>query len=266
MKSIVAMRLGYFVLVISLSVLAGCGTAQNNQKTPPIQEDTNFVAEKTEVENSPLEQHRKAREDVNPHAPDKKNKFSKSVDDYEVVDKGNGRVAIAKKELSSIDQEMKPKGLKIDTDPFKKQQDAKQYVQAILAKHAAKEAGKPYGQSEQIVPVISSDQAIVEKVRIGQHPQKTRIVLDISGKTDFKAHLENNNRVLVVHLPAADWKARQKRQLAGDSLIKSYKASSSSKGSLVKFSMDQPVRLASKQAIKPADQYGHRIVLDVAAR
>ena len=47
----------------------------------------------------------------------------------------------------------------------------------------------------------------VNSMRIGTHPEKTRIVIELSRKTDFRAFLLHNPERLVIDLPAFDWRA-----------------------------------------------------------
>ncbi len=47
----------------------------------------------------------------------------------------------------------------------------------------------------------------VNALRIGTHPDKTRLVVELSHKTDFRAFLLQNPSRLVIDLPAFDWRA-----------------------------------------------------------
>ncbi len=47
----------------------------------------------------------------------------------------------------------------------------------------------------------------VNSMRIGTHPEKTRIVIELSRKADFRAFLLHNPERLVIDLPAFDWRA-----------------------------------------------------------
>lgn len=47
----------------------------------------------------------------------------------------------------------------------------------------------------------------VNSLRIGTHPEKTRIVIELSRKADFRAFMLQNPSRLVIDLPAFDWRA-----------------------------------------------------------
>ena len=230
----------------------------------------------SEKELSPIEQHMLARKDVNPKKINRKNKYSKTVADYKAKEE-KVRIVRVDEDVSTIDKEMKAKGLKIDSNPVKKQQDAKSYVQAILDKHQAREDGakddvKKIADST-VKPskklsskTISVSQSTVTDLRVGQHPGKTRIVLDVSGRTGFQTSFESGNKVLVVKLPDAVWGTDGSAKSKDKSLFAGYDAREKGSGSVLKISLSAPARLAYKQAMKPSGKRGHRIVLDVVAR
>lgn len=55
----------------------------------------------------------------------------------------------------------------------------------------------------------------VNSVRIGTHPEKTRIVVDLSQKTDFRAFMLQDPPRLVLDLPTFEWKAGSAQGTAG---------------------------------------------------
>ena len=235
-------------------------------------EEGQMVVDEDKREPSPIEQHMKARGDVNPKKINRKNNFSKTVEDSHAKDKSNYRVVRVEGD-TSIGEEMQPKGLKIEPDPIAKQAHAKSYVQAILDKHQARQEGEKevpqkvsQKASKKVQADISVSQSSVQGLRIGQHPGKTRIVLDVSGKATFQTSFESGNKVLVVRLPNASWATEPKTKVNGNSLVLGYDADDYKSGSVVKISLGAPGRLAYQKALKPSGERGHRIVLDVVAR
>jgi len=63
----------------------------------------------------------------------------------------------------------------------------------------------------------------VRALRLGEHPGKVRIVLDVSGKTSFNADLDNAEKILVVELPQAAWNAAAQQTFSGNPVLASYK-------------------------------------------
>lgn len=55
--------------------------------------------------------------------------------------------------------------------------------------------------------VRAANDLTVNSLRIGNHPDKTRVVIELSRKTDFRAFMLQNPQRLVIDLPAFDWRA-----------------------------------------------------------
>jgi len=124
MKRIFSIRPVYCLFVTSLVVLAGCQTSQSVDgvnRAPVVMKDSKELlaadegkmVSDQEKELSPIEQHMKARKDVNPKKVNRKNKYSKTVADYKAK-KEKVRVVRVDEDVSTIDNEMKAKGLKIE--------------------------------------------------------------------------------------------------------------------------------------------------------
>ena len=297
MKRLFSIRPLYCLFVMALFVLAGCQTSQTSGNRAPVvvkdskellAADEGKMMSDEEKELSPIEQHMLARKDVNPKKINRKNKYSKTVADYKAKEE-KVRIVRVDEDVSTLDKEMKAKGLKIEPDPMKKQKDAKSYVQAILEKHQERQDGakedvkkiadstvkpskKPVSKVEKKPSAQSSNKTIsvsrstVKNLRVGQHPGKTRIVLDVTGKTSFQTSFESGNKVLVVSLPDAVWEGDASARSTDKSLFAGYDARSKGSGSVVKISLNSPARLAYKQAMKPSGSRGHRIVLDIVSR
>lgn len=71
-------------------------------------------------------------------------------------------------------------------------------------------------------PVAQTAAATVTAIRIGQHPGKVRIVLDLKGKSSYTADLDNAEKILVVELPEAAWTAAAQQNISGNPVIASY--------------------------------------------
>lgn len=105
----------------------------------------------------------------------------------------------------------------------------------------------------------------VRQLRIGEHPEKTRIVMDATAGLDFNIHNENQGRVLIVDLPAAGWDAAASMQAANSPLIESYQTQPDGNGGTRLFlSLKEDVRVLWAEALAPVGGKGYRIVIDLA--
>lgn len=103
----------------------------------------------------------------------------------------------------------------------------------------------------------------VHDIRLGTHPDKTRIVMDIDGAMDFHATLQKNPDQLVIHLPFKQW------AVSGDTNIVapfSYIRHEKTSANLTKITLGLTRPVAIDNAfIMPADQTHpyHRLVMDI---
>lgn len=125
------------------------------------------------------------------------------------------------------------------------------------------------GQHEEVLQDVKADSAAqkgaVRQLRIGEHPDKTRIVMDATAGLDFNIHNENQGRVLIVDLPAAGWDTAASMQAANSPLIESYQSQPDGNGGTRLFlSLKKDVRVLWAEALAPVGGKGHRIVIDLA--
>lgn len=123
---------------------------------------------------------------------------------------------------------------------------------------------KPQKTAEK-TPAIPAGAAQVTGLRTGEHPGRTRLVLDVSAAAKFSADLDPKENLLVVELPSAFWTAPESRTFSGHGLLKSYTAQPAGEGTRLVIEMKGPAKLAGKSILPPGGPDGrHRIVLDVA--
>lgn len=109
--------------------------------------------------------------------------------------------------------------------------------------------------------------AVVYRVRIGEHPDKVRFVMELSGPVSAEISAENNSEILV-DLPGAAWDALTSQKFKPGSLLESFisEALVDEKESII----GTRLRLRSEQAIAadgqglllPEKQFGHRLFVD----
>ncbi len=105
----------------------------------------------------------------------------------------------------------------------------------------------------------------VSAIRVGEHPGKTRIVLDVTGKADFSADLDNGEKILVVELPGAGWNAVKKDSFATSPLLASYEVNpgNGGKGSLLVIKLKADAALLYKGTMPADSGKGVKIVIDL---
>ncbi len=81
---------------------------------------------------------------------------------------------------------------------------------------------KPELTEEQLAKLVKKEVKIVgdvSAVRIGDHLDKTRIVLDMTNVPEGRSRMENDGKRLVVELPAFNWKAAESYKADSGALV-----------------------------------------------
>ncbi len=144
-------------------------------------------------------------------------------------------------------------------------------ARAPMAIHTQEE---PAGAIAPPVPAVQSEpakaapapggQAVVNSVRLGDHPGKTRLVLDMTGASKYKVDVDNNEKLLLIELSDAGWSAAQQKVL-NNPLVKGYTTQAGPNGgTMLALELKKPVKVLGSSALKPNGQTGHRIYFDLA--
>lgn len=128
-------------------------------------------------------------------------------------------------------------------------------------------AQKKVASADSTSPKVATGASGVKSLRFGEHPGKTRMVLDFSAPVKPQVDIDNNERLMLVQIPDMDWLARAERSLGNHPLIKSYTAQASpGGGSTLALVLKKPVRVVKSSALPPNAQYpNHRYFVDIAA-
>ena len=106
--------------------------------------------------------------------------------------------------------------------------------------------------------------AAVTGLRLGEHPGRTRLVLDLSGASGYSVHIDNRTHVLRIELPAAGWNADTQKTFSNHPLFKSYRVGAlGGGGSVLSIDLKQSSKVITSVALPPNDVAGHRIYFDI---
>lgn len=108
---------------------------------------------------------------------------------------------------------------------------------------------------------------IVKDLRVGEHPGKTRLVLDVNKATAYRYDVDNSENLLVVSLPQTKWQGTMQKTLRGSPMIASYSVQETGDGgSNLIIQLKKPAKVVYDDTLKPNGTPYYRIVLDVAAQ
>jgi hypothetical protein len=105
----------------------------------------------------------------------------------------------------------------------------------------------------------------VRTLRIGEHPDKTRLVLDASGPAAYQADLDNDENLLIVELPGAGWAGTKEGSSAKSPLIKSWSVQplENGKGNRLIIQLKKAALIISQSTLPPGNGNPFKIVIDL---
>ncbi|MBU0799468.1 MAG: AMIN domain-containing protein, partial [Alphaproteobacteria bacterium] len=105
----------------------------------------------------------------------------------------------------------------------------------------------------------------VTGLRLGEHKDKTRLVMDMTGASSYRYDLDNAENLLVIELAGAGWTAAQSQTMAKSPLVQSYSVQAmDGGGTRVIIQLKRAVNVIYEAALKPeGGNSSHRIVLDL---
>ncbi|MCB1556814.1 MAG: hypothetical protein KDJ15_05820 [Alphaproteobacteria bacterium] len=107
----------------------------------------------------------------------------------------------------------------------------------------------------------------IKRLRIGEHPDRTRLVLDLSASSPYRYDLDNSENLLVIELPEAGWNGRTSWQNDKAPLIRSWSVQpmENGKGSRIIAVLKHNASVIDDMAIKANGYQDHRIVIDLTS-
>jgi len=107
---------------------------------------------------------------------------------------------------------------------------------------------------------------VVMGARIGEHPDRTRFVLELSDPLSLRTFTLSNPDRVVIDMPAVTWHLEGPPRPSGHGAIKSYRYGLFRPGNArVVIDLNQPVTVSDALVIPPDHGNGYRVVLDLFA-
>ncbi len=115
-------------------------------------------------------------------------------------------------------------------------------------------------------PPVQGGMATIYDVRSGEHPGKSRLVLDTNANAAYTVDIDNNENVMVVDLPNTLWTAATTKNFPKSSIISSYSVEKSDTGNLLIIQLKKNAKIGYKAVLPSNSGSGKRIVMDVVAQ
>ncbi len=112
----------------------------------------------------------------------------------------------------------------------------------------------------------SYDGVVAQNLRVGEHADKVRLVLDTNHKTNFRVDLDNDEKLIIVEMPDARWVGTKEKTFKHSALLESYSVESfnNGKGSLLVLSLRKSTSIMTEKRLSPdSTSPYHRIYFDL---
>jgi N-acetylmuramoyl-L-alanine amidase len=105
---------------------------------------------------------------------------------------------------------------------------------------------------------------IVMSARIGEHPDRTRFVVELSDPVDMRTFTLSNPDRVVIDMPAVEWHLQGPPRPSGNGAVKSYRYGLFRPGnSRFVIDLNQPVTVSDALVLPPENGNGYRVVIDL---
>lgn len=273
-----AVSLGILIFALALSACGGgkSGNRVDSSEALLRAEGSWKVVEK-DVEKNPEIMHDVAKASVNVNSMRKDLKYASQVR-KDLKRDSNFRLLVLERQMQDVNYDLGTliPGRKLKRydsyaslglpEPIpSKEETIENIIEKVKAERKPVEKAAPKKVAHK-QPTLSGPMA-VKRLRMGQHPGKTRLVLDLNKKPSFSYDLDNSEKLLLVDIPGARWDAVAKKSLAKHPLIVAYSThDNGSGGTMLVLELKKPVQVTMSTAMKPNPKAGgyHRIVMDIA--
>ena len=271
MKKITSRNIRFFALCAAILIMSACvpATTQSTDEARTTRAPAArpyILGGKKELD--PMEQHMRARKMVDPGDTSPTHRYTYLAEDYQARIAGKRSKAVAgKPDSSAVVPAKKPLRNLASAIPAAKPQSKSEAVVTPASKPVSKKKAVKVASAKKPAskPVVKSSGANVTAVRIGNHPDKTRLVLDVSGSAQFDYKMDQKKNVLIITLKGTGWDTEAKRVFSSHNLLMAYLAKPiKGGGTMLAIKMKKPATLLFKTTYPPSSGKGYRIVLDVA--
>jgi N-acetylmuramoyl-L-alanine amidase len=140
-------------------------------------------------------------------------------------------------------------------------QDQPQSVDDVINKVLGE---RPKSEAPPQPPPVSAREAVVMGVRMGEHPDRTRFVVEISDPVEMRIFTLNNPNRVVIDMPSVRWHLDGPPTPTSAGVVRSYRYGIFRPGnSRFVIDLNQPVKPGEAMILPPEKGMGYRVVFDL---
>lgn len=118
---------------------------------------------------------------------------------------------------------------------------------------------------DSLAETAAGDTGVVKAFRVGKHPDKTRLVVEIDGSHAGKPVASLSGKTLVIQLNSTMWPRAEEELASHDGTLGVSKVSKTMDNTTVTIILNEPAKLQSQMLLPPSEAGGaRRFVVDLA--
>ena len=136
--------------------------------------------------------------------------------------------------------------------------------QAITKKPPEDERPPPY-KPPKSSPKTYND-VVAQNLRVGEHAEKVRLVIDTNHRTAFTIDLDNAEKLIIIEMPKARWVSARKKSYPDTKLIESYTIEplNNGAGTMMIIALSKDTKILQEKRLTPdTTSPHHRIYFDL---
>ena len=110
---------------------------------------------------------------------------------------------------------------------------------------------------------VASGQSIVKEVRIGDYPDKVRMVIDLSNSLEYSIDYDPQSKTVTVDMPFASWQARENWQSKNRNVLNNYRVQKTKSGAQMIIGVEDNVEIGASGLLKPDHGKSYRLYIDI---
>lgn len=114
-------------------------------------------------------------------------------------------------------------------------------------------------------PATKPKEPAVLGVRLGEHPGKTRMVIDSSAPVSMISDLDNTEKILLIDLGKTGWDAKKTVSGLSAPLVAGWNVEDVGGSKMLAVQLKKPIKILSTSTLKPVDGKPARLVIDFTA-
>lgn len=135
-----------------------------------------------------------------------------------------------------------------------------------MVQKTAMSSNEPVQAKIQNASINTTAKAVVKEVRIGEEPEKVRIVLDLSAPTEYSIIADPQTGSIYIEMPYAGWSAAESWKSKSNQILNNYRVEATEQGIRIAIGVADGVEIGTSGLLKAEGSKGDRLFIDIVKK